>query len=146
VSYAEHKARVVELIDATYEATLSQLPARSSSRQPAIPCRSAGGSGGATGDYEPSGGIEVPLRDMKPAELAERIRAYWEGRGFEITSVGEDHTVLARDGDFQLSLGVYPRSDVAVIGASGPCATPVSETERKARPKFKSVARRGEER
>ncbi len=148
MSYAEHKQRVAEIVDATYAATMAGKPATLGGRQPAIPCRSARGSGGATGDYAPSGDIEVALGKGTDLErLAERVRRHWEGEGYEITSVGRDLTVIARDGsDYQMSLRLYAHSDKAVIGASGPCATPQSDAEREARPKFKSVAREGEAR
>ncbi len=148
MSYAEHKQRLADIVDATYAATLASKPATLGGQQPAIPCRSGGGSGGATGDYAPSGDIEVALGKGTDLErLAERVRRHWEGEGFEITSVDKDLTVLARDGsDYQMSLVFNAEGDKAVIGASGPCATPQSDAEREAPPPFKSIAREDEAR
>jgi len=75
--------------------------------------------------------------------LAERVRRHWEQEGYEITLVSRNLTVLARAGDYGLSLVFSAEGDRARIGATGPCATPESEAQREALPPFKSVGRKG---
>ncbi len=144
MSYAENKQRVADIVDATYAATMAGKPASPGGEQPAVPCLSAGGTGAATGDYGPKGDIEVALGGGVDLErLVERVTRYWEREGYEITLVNKNSTVLARAGDYGLSLRISAEGDRARIGATGPCATPESEAQREELPPFKSIARKG---
>ncbi len=141
MTFEEGKRGVAKLVDDSYEAVLSDLEPR---RFPevAVPCRSAGGSGPATGDYLPTGALEF---DVPPTEESKRhvtrVADHWREQGYEhvrIDPVGE--SVLAQTDDgYRLSFSVTPKVGRALLGASGPCAKPESEEEREAPPEFRSL-------
>jgi hypothetical protein len=141
VSFAEAKRGVAALVDDTYEAVLSGLDVR---RHPehAIPCREAGGAGGATGDYAANGAlrIEVP-KGAEGKDLVRRVRDHWQEKGYEsIRVVPSGEAVFAQTDGYRLSFEVVPDVGRGVLGAGGPCATPESKAELNAPPEFKALA------
>jgi len=118
VSFADSKKGLADLVDATYEAVLSDLDPRRFPEN-AIPCREGGGAGGATGDYAPNGALGY--------------------QGIQLVPSGE--AVFAQTNGYRLSFEITPKQGRGKLGGGGPCAKPASEEERKAPPEFRSLKR-----
>lgn len=131
---------MARLVDTTYDAVLRDLEPRRFP-EPAVPCRSAGGSGPATGDYLPGGSLvfDVPQREESKRYVI-KVRDYWREQGFEnvvVDPVGE--IVNANKDSYRVTFNLTPRVGKATLGASGPCAKPESEAERNEPPDFRSL-------
>ena len=140
MSFADSKKGVVDLVDRTYEAVLSDLDPRRFPEN-AIPCREGGGAGGATGDFAPNGALEfdVPAGD-EAKRLVRQVRDYWEEQGYEgIQLVPSGEAVFAQTDGYRLSFEITPKQARGKLGAGGPCAKPESEAERDAPLEFRSL-------
>jgi hypothetical protein len=140
VTFAESKQGVIDLVDETYEAVLSDLEPRRFPEN-AIPCREGGGAGGATGDYVPNGALEFDVPEGEKAKrLVKQVRDYWEEQGYQgIQMVPSGEAVFAQTDDYRLSFEITPTQARGKLGAGGPCATPKSEEERDAPLEFRSL-------
>jgi len=139
-SFGEGKREVARLVDTTYDAVLRDFEPRRFPG-PAVPCRSAGGAGPATGEYLPAGSLvfDVPPREESKRYVA-KVRDYWREQGFEnveVDPVGE--IVNAQKGSYRLTFNLTPRVGKATLGASGPCAKPDGEDDREEPPQFRSL-------
>lgn len=149
-TYAEARKRIAELIDATVDATLAGFPIKETPFSGSTPCRSAGGSGPATGEYAPGGGLEIRLDEgTDVTELVRSVERYWKSRGYGVRATGLEGplpTVYAQMGSeedgYTMSLEVMKKSNVATLDGSGPCREPANEAERDSPPDFRSVRRR----
>ena len=138
MSFNEGKRGVADLVDATYEAELQDLSPRPFGRV-AVPCRSAGGAGAATGEYVPTGALEFSIAETEDADrLVARVKAYWEQKGYRVQQV-PGPALLAQTDGYQMSFDVTLKARRALLGATGPCAEPESEEARKAPPDFRSL-------
>ena len=149
-TYAEARQRITELIDATVDATLAGFPIEDTPFSGSTPCRSADGSGPATGEYAPGGGLEIMLDEgTDVARLVRSVERYWRSRGYGVRASGLDGpvpTVYAQVGGeedgYTMSFEVIEKRNVATLDGSGPCREPANEAERDSPPQFRSVHRR----
>lgn len=144
MSFAESKRGVSDLVDSTYEAVLSDLDPRRFPRN-ALPCRSAGGSGAASGEYSPGGSLEFDLpRSEESKRYVTRVADHWREQGYEHVDVDPNgETVFAQTDGYRMSFNVTPDIGRGLLGASGPCEEPESEAQREAPIEFRSLGEGG---
>lgn len=140
MSFAESKRGVSDLVDSTYEAVLSDLEPRRFPNN-ALPCRSAGGSGAASGEYSPGGSLEFDVpRSGESKRYVTRVADHWRQRGYDHVDVDPGGgTVFAQTDGYRLIFKVTTDIGRGLLGASGPCAEPESEAERESPPQFRSL-------
>jgi len=69
-----------------------------------------------------------------------QVRDYWRKQRYDSVRIDSNgQTVYAQTDGYQMSFEVMTDLGRALLGASGPCAEPESEEERKAPPRFRSL-------
>lgn len=139
MSFVESKRSVADLVDSTYEAVLSDLEPKRFPRN-ALPCRSAGGSGGGSGEFSPGGSLKFDVPGKESKRYVEQVADYWRRQDYEHVDVDPNgETVFAQTDGHRMSFKAIPDVGSALLGASGPCAEPESEAERDAPVQFRSL-------
>ena len=127
--WGEVREQLAAHVDGVVAAALAGLPAEDIGPPYGVVCRSAGGVGPGTGEYHPEVGLEFKLRKGDdPIELLERVLRYWESQGHtaerENFDKGDPTVRMRTKADYGISVSVIKERNIALLGASGPCAKP----------------------
>jgi len=144
VTFDESKKGVAKLVDDTFETALSDLAPKRFPEE-ALPCRSGGGTGPATGEYMANGSLEFEVpREESSKRHVRRVRDYWQEKGYDaVRVVPSGETVFAQTGGYRLSFNVTSTAGSALLGASGPCAKPDNDQELEEPPEFRALGDAG---